>query len=1009
MSYHGPHLQHPNKNSHDDAKENKNGFSSFGKTFAITYTYGDEAVEQELPQLVDLSPPELVHSDEEQEHDSEPNLEEVPEYVAISDESSQPEEKVEIYPPCAGIDAKYLGGALPSLPEPINDSASGYSPIKYAQLFELTTLDSIPVSKAQISKRQCIKLTHSCCEMQFYSLRDRPGPNEKMTFIIAGRKLKALVPQSDGARCVLVMPHEDYEKLKEQIPGSMDILAIKSLKSPSHGNFTKLSLAVSRRLATFLFAYHFKLSKFLMIDDNIKAVKFNARNGGWDRFYQLLENQLDDLLCVSIRTDSYKESRAGELGSKMFMINLEKMREKILCIKDIFALFPEAAKAHYWGEDDLMQLAMYSMAHQDSQGYQILDKGIACLIRSKMVRNLFAQSGVQAQPFGPMNEASLQKLTPEARRWVEESRSLLDGIILSNIRRYEKRKRAIERADLQAKHAIANRVQLLDSLESAVEIDDELDFIDRYQTMIESLEFDETIFRPYQIEGMKSIANITDNNVRLVLATAAGKTFMQCELMRIAYHRAKRGEHIIVVTPHIDLVNQFYDDFIRFNEKVTTDDVDLRVPNEAIIKVCSHKQSCHVKALLMNESISHQTSILIFCSDSLDKFLEESEYSLPHVPIIFADEYHYYTSTVDKIVNELVDSEPLVIGSSATPPKNDPLSTTAFRYTRAQGVLDGYLAPVIADSLGVNYSKENVQLLITCLPKLLERYHPGFTNHSRLKNAKVIVYLPSIPDCQKAQSVLEQSHIRCYSIHSKNKKHKSELEEFLNSNGSGVILAVKMCKIGTNDPRIAGEIIGQNAKEKDHASRSNIEQMIGRAMRKLEDKIGYVLCFDNVLREVVSPMLASQKVTLPVSAEYLMQETFYYTKDKIHWFVGDNDDMELKTRILTPGSGYKIAFKIVPKPIRNFHIESHPDIEESEAEVELSENDKEDALRLALFGVNSGQLFSAYPKSKRKRSGLSVCIDAMTGDLSKWLQEEAELPIRLNSQTTQKSKKSGIR
>jgi hypothetical protein len=451
-------------------------------------------------------------------------------------------------------------------------------------------------------------------------------------------------------------------------------------------------------------------------------------------------------------------------------------------------------------------------------------------------------------------------------------------------------------------------------------------------------------------------------------------------------------------------VNQFYDDFIRFNEKVTTDDADLRVPNEAIIKVCSHKQSCHVKTLLMNEAISHQTSILIFCSDSLDKFLEENEYSLPHVPVIFADEYLYYTSTVDTIVNELVDSEPLVIGSSATPPKNDPLSTTAFRYTRAQGVMDGYLAPMIADSLGVDYSKENVQLLITCLPKLLDRYHPGFANHNTLKDTKVVVYLPSIPDCQKAQRVLEESNIRCYSIHSKNKKHKHELERFLNSNGSGVILAVKMCKIGTNDPRIAGEIIAQNAKPKDYSSRSNIEQMIGRAMRKQGDKIGYVLCFDNVFRGVVSPLLASQKLTLPVSTEYLMQETFYYTKDKVHWFVGDNDDVDLKRRILTPGSGYKIVFKIEPKPIRNFHIEENPDNEEEEDEVDDA-NEKEQALRLALFGVNSAQLFSAYPKSKKSKSSLSLCIDEMTGDLPKWLQEEVIPPRRLNVQ----GKKGGIR
>lgn len=892
-------------------------------------------------------------------------------------------------PPCGGIDAKYLGGALPQLPVPDNSGNNNLEnpavAISYVQNYSLTKFKVLPKIKKDLSLQLSLDLPE--CQLDYYaaSVFD---PLKQFTFVLAGRKEEALLPRPGGdGRCVLVLTENEFGSLKKQLPHGYDALVIKSLQSDSHGKYKNLGLPLGRRLGIFLFAYHFDLSAFLMIDDNIKRIKANCRNGGWENFYRLLKNQLDSLYCVSVRTDSDKVSRPGELGSKMFMINMGALKKEIPTLKDVFTLFPIALNEHYWGEDFIFQTGFYVIANFKSQGYEIVPKELMVLDRSKSHRNAFASTGAKACYFDEMDIEALHTLDMERRHWVETIRMLVNNIISQNIHRYKKNKKAIEKANLQEKHAIANQIQRLDEHPQAKEPEDEAEneeFIKRYQSFIKGVRFKRGVFRHYQLKAMGAISRTTTFKNRLLLATAAGKTYIQCELMRMAYHTANPGEHIIVVTPHIDLVKQFYDDFIEFNKKNSSTNNDLLIPPEAIIKVCSHKQSCHVKALLMNEQIMEQTCILIFCSDSLEKFVEEMDYQLPHVPLLLLDEYHYYPSTVKDLVENL-EPRPLMVGLTATPPEEDPL-VTAFSYTRTQGVKEGYLAPVIADSLGVSYSLQNVEALIYALPTLLKtQYHPGFGDKAKLKDSKGIVYLPSIEHCERALAILKSAGVSCFSIHSQNAKHKVELQEFLNTNQPGVLLAVRMLKIGFNAKALGWAIIGQNADPKEHSSCSNIEQMIGRVMRLLDDKIGYIMCFNNVLNEVVKPLLAQQPLTESVNPDYLAQSHAYFAKGKNAWRVCDVADTTTYDFLKSEQSKFKMKFLINSQQIARFQIEEIEDT--SDGSDDETAKDTADFITMLHCGMRSVPLFNAYTTSKKKKGSIWEAL-APFGSLIPYLMDE---------------------
>lgn len=791
--------------------------------------------------------------------------------------------------PNFGISQKYLDGRLPALPKPMYSTSVKHH---YEQSHVLEPISTCKVLSQKELEPTKYELAIPGIHLSFYTFGKAIDQNDKVTFIGAKRKENALFPQAQKTRVVFVFTLDEYQEIKSSLPQHVDVLVIHKLESKTHGIYTKLDAITCRRLAIFIFAHYYNLNKFIMMDDNIRLVQFNEYSNnnvgqnGWDDVFRVISNKMGDLPCVSVKTSSVKEIKAGELGSKLFMIDMSAIKTKMPLIINLFLLFPFAKDSQQWGEDYYFQLMLHEMFKNESAGYHILDENDICLTRSRKHTNAFAKTGAKASYFRLPVNLLAQGFTDEQLVWLRNTYVALNSNIEKNKKQYEKMKEKTANADLTALHASANGTEVQTEGELLFSLAEADDFSTSFKKCLSSLEFVPGFFRPYQARAFEAVCRSDNQHGRILLPTASGKTFIQCQLAQVAFHTANDHEQVVIVTPTIDLVNQFYKDFIEFNALASVANGTTVVPNHLIIKISSDQQSCHLTTLQSNNHISNEKTIYIFCLDSFLKLLHEKPDFLENIPLLLFDEYHDYHKSLQANWKTLRQYSNLILGFTATPPEHDEFRTI-FRYTRAEGTHDGFLSPVIADSLGVDFSEENVLSLIECLPKILHtQIHPGFQKTTTLATARGIIYLPSIDHCEEAKSVLTKNGITSYAIHSRNPHHKKELDQFLdNDETPGVLLACRMLRFGYNDKKLSFIIIGQNITLS-YEHQVLIEQLIGRIMRKLDDKIGYVLAFDNVVRQSIMPLLTDQKINMPIATDYLAEENTYY-KENNEWHAKD--------------------------------------------------------------------------------------------------------------------------
>jgi superfamily II DNA or RNA helicase len=840
---------------------------------------------EDLMELSELTPPLLVNPSPFRESNS-PVL------------SAQTQNIIE---PRAGIGSKYLGGQLPQLPKP--KSIHSQQGSIYQECQRLVPLKRLPSSSKHKDSRRPYTYSSDSMEFILYTFKDMPSKQtSQVTFICAARKEAALVPNTAKGRVILLLTQSEYDSLN--LPENIDALVIKKMQSQSHGNFNELlGCITTRRLAIFIVAHLLKLPRFCMIDDNIESVNFNspASDGSWSDFYNLMASQLGEKGCVSIKTESFKIQKPGALGSKIFMINMALISSLLTDPYQMFLLFPIAEEALKWGEDYHMQLFLHQMLKERNQGYQIIDEGIASLVRSKANRNVCRKGGTVAKEFQMSTPQVLSNFSSRHQGWMLATLIKLNEIIRNNFATYNRQLNHLKQADLTMFHARSNDIAMQEYNPYLDE--DETDFDVKFRSQLGRLKFKQENFRPFQLAAIDQVSQSSEALSRFVIATGAGKTILQCELARIAYTVANEGELTVIVTPYIDLVKQFYNDFIQFNESENVHNIDLKMPPQDVIQVSSNHQHINVQTLLINQPIKTKKALFIFCSDSFNLAVKCDPNFLGQIKLLLLDEYHKYSESIESFARSAADKGALVIGSSATPPKNDWLSNTLLKYTRAQAVEDGILAPVVADGLGCDFSEDNLSNLIAALPAIItHQNHPGFLDNTTLRSTKGIIFLPYIKDCENAHGVLNKAGIRNFAIHSSNASRKLELDQFLASDEPGVLIACDMLGIGFNDKNIAWIMIGRNANPE---SAAIIEQKMGRVMRRMADKAGYILAFDNVIRDVIRPLLRGQQLTLPLSADYLAEYNGY-RNSKAGW---QKVDMEMQ-------GNRACLFQINPEPVR---------------------------------------------------------------------------------------------
>ncbi|MCS5711550.1 DEAD/DEAH box helicase family protein [Candidatus Berkiella aquae] len=855
-----------------------------------------------------------------------------------------------------GIAPKYQpAGVLPHLPQYERQHAFEQYQYNSQQVFTPLPFSLMPENLF----RDAFQINEQEIQATLYSVDGKLDNSRPVFFIFAGRKEAALLPKANDCRCILVLTQTEYEEItRNQIPLEIDMLVVHRLSSPTHGEFNQLHLLTARRLAAFLVAHHFQLNHFAALDDNIESISFQAvsPSANMKAFYDLLVSQLESKGCISVSTASKtRKLREHELGSKFFVFNMALIREYLLELKDVFLLQPPASEANKPLEDAYFQTFLSVMLNGRSRGYEMQPKNLCVLQRSLQHRNACAKTGMKASIFvGP---ESLTELAPHQQEWLQEALLVINDYITKKIKRYEEKAKQLEVVDLGVQHGLVHHVEPLQNDSSPSQCR-QGQFVSAYQTRLKNWQDKKSILRHYQVSAIQAIANQTEPACSILNATGCGKSMILYTLSQEAFAVLNQGELIAVVTPHIDLSNQMYDDFKEYHGKFESD-----YPLERIISVSSDSQSCSIRLLNYNHSLEENKHILIFCLDSFQKFCEIPE-NRAKVRLALYDEFHSYAKSLSVLLQDQ-PTDSLVVGCTATLPAYKVLHNPVYSYPFTQAITDGYLAPIIADGLGMDFSKENVAKLIQFLPTLLQhQQHPGFGKKTALATTKGIIYLPSIADCDAAEKMMAAANIPCMVVHCKSENRKQNIKQFLQQE-SGFILAVEMLRFGFNDVNLGVVIIAQNLNNPNNRNHVNLlQQMMGRPLRKLGDKIAYVLTFDDNKVVIDHLLKETPHVNIPTN-DYLSQSNTYYLDVKGECKVVDSDD-DLVTNInplftIEVSSDYFYRRKLLP------------------TDSILQENDDKEQMRDddGLCDEDEEQLFKRYCKPwsigmKRKRESISV-------------------------------------
>ena len=688
---------------------------------------------------------------------------------------------------------------------------------------------------------------------------------------------------------VWVLTADEYDNLKTKLPNQHYALVLRYICGDFSGCFDKLGLSTSRRLGIFLFAHLSELKDIVMIDDNIEKVciKGNEQEAecNWQQVCDVFKSLRKNTACLSVVTHSYKaKDDIGRLGSKMFLLNMEKIRTKSPDLKDIFILLPLADGASLWGEDYYFQLMLEEIFPQN--GYQIADKDKIYLIRSAKNRNAFLANNRQdiTQPVAKNYSFSTILALKDRYQWLLNVTDKINTLIASNITRVNTKQQLLQRTDLLSAHAKANHTETApQALVTPVLAAQDL------KSFVSTVVFND-IHYPHQKNAISSLKNLTGQVGHMVMATGTGKTRVQCELARMAYHLAKVGECVVIVTPQLGLVEQFYRDFIAFSG-IETARQSLAIPKSAIVKVSSSDDSVHVGTLLNNQQIKRQKSIFIFCEKSFKEFLPHWKEFNPVLCLL--DEYHVYKQTAQMVIDDGLEKV-IKIGLTATPPSDVDFKQQLFHFSIKEALAANILTPIVADSIMGNFSESRLKALVQNLPAILERPHPrGSDNQAcTLKDMKGVIYLPSIAECESTQEYLSKQGIECQAIHSQNKDCQNDIAAY-KRNKKGILLACEMLRIGFDDCSIGWIIIGQDVKNDDV-----LIQIIGRVMRKDREKLGYVLAFDEVCKKI-RELTGAESLQNKLSSSYLKtnEQNIYSheivikrSRDQLHPVATENRD-----------------------------------------------------------------------------------------------------------------------
>lgn len=305
--------------------------------------------------------------------------------------------------------------------------------------------------------------------------------------------------------------------------------------------------------------------------------------------------------------------------------------------------------------------------------------------------------------------------------------------------------------------------------------------------------------RPYQIEAVKAIEEHWKewDKELLVLATGLGKTVVANEIAK------RHAPGVLFLAHREELIEQARDKFETPTGKVKADE-------NTILPITVG-------------------SVQTMCRRTYDPNLFNT--------IIVDEAHHAVSESYLSVLNQFPNAK--VLGLTATPDRLDRKSLAkvfngiAYEYGLREGIRDGYLSPLKAQTIPLEIDISNVKVSVgdfevNSIAETLEPYLPQIAENIKkyASDRKTVVFLPLIHIAQEFTEELKKVGFDAREVNGGSPDRKEILEWFDTAPKGSVLCNAMLLTEGWDSPSADCVVILRPTK-----SRALFQQMVGRILR----------------------------------------------------------------------------------------------------------------------------------------------------------------------------------
>ncbi|WP_133138680.1 DEAD/DEAH box helicase family protein [Legionella genomosp. 1] len=854
--------------------DDSEGLSESSSATAVINISDD--IEQELPESREQSP--IPFSQEPQENRSrlqknkrlsDSSSEEELQSKKRSKKTKDPSRIKKANEKNALFSAKYSQTfeRIPEIPFLLKKSSRN---ITYSGAFQFKSLDSFKQTMEEPEFTHEISSGDS--RFRLVSRRnDLPSSDETVTFVFAGRKHDAMIPDpsllGDKQRLLVVVSAYEYENLSDRNkPENVEFLITDALSYKTHGNYHPEDIQ-TRRLTAFMLSYLWKLKHCVYLDDNLSQIQATEEFcdvSTWAGITKSLAaaREKDKAIICGMQTLSFKRFYFLEpdYGYKLFDFDFEQAARvlKLQTAEDVSILAYPGVHSRLCMQDFYFQMIIDHALEEARKENGDQDNELArnllhlpglksiSLTRSKKVKNQAkANAGgyieqilaIQTEEFPP------QGLSPFYTRLMTNSLSHMKSEIERSFKSVEKQKRQVETRDFrsiveannQPKSDSNPNLNLRESFDGGEpEEYEKPNLLAKQKRYAKSAAPCNNTFLQKQWTGSKLNSLFDPQKLEEFLQKEevylypyqadALRAVSQCDSSNGVVQITTGGGKTLTAILMLIYLFKNNPDAVFHIVVPTLQLVDqyheefmavlerlgkfAEIKPKNVIPVDSKENAVTINLLHKNKPMREKASVLIFCKASYAKFVSAKDDILKkHRKPLLTVLDEHHLYQKD--AQRVMESGMTSLGFSATPGNSvKPL----YVFTRTDSRKAGKTAPLIVGRLPYSLAIDSAEKCQKIATLIKEHRHPmGET----LASYKGIIYTSSIQEAKLLTTAINEGAGTklAKSIHSNIKKYKGWIERFNKRpmDQPGILVVVNMLGTGYNDKNVAW---GLYAKEK---------------------------------------------------------------------------------------------------------------------------------------------------------------------------------------------------